>query len=138
MNTLVRVLRSLAAIMVGYFLMVVLITLVQVSWFGWVSLQRSSLGVLLVAGGLTFVAAALGGFVAGVIAGKNPLAHGLIMSGVVVAETTTLIVKNRVEGPLWFDLTAAGSLIVGIMLGAMLDGFRRGLWRRPGLSSTGA
>jgi len=124
MSTIVRVLRSMAAVVGGYFVMVVLITLVQETWLGGVSWQRSSPGVLFVAGTFTFLAAVVGGLVAGLVAGRSALAHGLLMCGIALIETTVLILTGRVEGPLWFDLMAAGSLLVGILLGALLHRFR--------------
>jgi hypothetical protein len=42
------------------------------------------------------------------------------MSGLVVLETTALLATGRVSGPLWFDILAAVSLIVAILVGAEL------------------
>jgi len=40
------------------------------------------------------------------------------MCGLVVLETTYMTLSKRLDGPLWFDMMAAGSLLVGILLGA--------------------
>ena len=48
-----NLLRTIAGVAAGYAIMVVLITLVQETWFGGVELRESSLGVLLTAGLLT-------------------------------------------------------------------------------------
>ena len=128
-----RFLRTAAGIVIGYAVMVVLITLVQETWFGGVSLGESSVPVLVAAGLLTSVAAALGAVAATVIAGSSGRIAAVAMACVVVVETTALVVTGRVSGPLWFDLLAAGSLIVSILLGAEL-------WRRIAgrLRSSGA
>ncbi len=132
MSAFSRAIRSLAAVVGGYFAMVVLITLVQETWLGGVSWQRSSPGVLLAAGTFTFLAAVVGGFVAAVVAGRSPLTHGLLMCAVATIETTVLISTGRVEGPVWFDLAAAGSLMVGILLGTQLRRFRHELLQAVG------
>ena len=98
--------------------MVVGITLVQDVWFGGVSYDTSSFSVLFVAGVFTFLSAASGGVLATLVAGKARRIAAVVMSGLVVAETTVLISTGDVAGPLWFDLLASGSLIVGILLGA--------------------
>jgi hypothetical protein len=100
--------------------MVILITLVQEKWFGGVSYHKSSRPVLFVAGLLTFVSAVMGGLVAAWISGNYFLVPGIVMSLAIVTETTFLIRKGKVDGPLWFDISAAGSLIVGILLGVYL------------------
>lgn len=125
MTRLLRGLRSVAAVLVGYVTMVVLITLVQESWFGGVSLQKSSPGVLVAAGAGTFLAAVIGGAVAGLIARAHPQLHALAMCVLVCVETTYLVLTGRVGGPLWFDMMAAASLVVGIMAGATLYALRR-------------
>ena len=126
MNTFLRIVRSVAAIFVGYFVMGMLITLVQETWLGGVSYHTSSLSVLAVAGFFTFLSAVAGGVVAGLIAGRRPLLHGLVMCLLVVAETTWLVRTGRADGPLWFDAMAAASLMVGMLLGALLSVWRPG------------
>lgn len=112
------VLRTAAGLVVGYALMVILITLVQETWLGGVAYGKSSAGVLVLAGGLTCVAAMIGSLAATLIARPTGRAAAVAMSCVVVLETTVLILRGRVNGPLWFDLMAAGSLIVSVLLAA--------------------
>lgn len=114
---MLKVIRGILAVVAGYAVMVVLITLVQENWLGGVAFGRSSLRVLLLAGAGTFLAAMIGGVIAAAISGWHRIAP-LVMCAVVVVETTTLVVTGRIAGPLWFDLSAAASLLVGIMLGA--------------------
>jgi hypothetical protein len=59
-----RVLRTAIAIVVGYAVMVILITLVQEAWFGGVDYYESSRDELAVAGFFTFLSAVAGGFFA--------------------------------------------------------------------------
>lgn len=115
-----RVLRTVLGVVIGYALMVVLITLVQEVWFGGVGFHDSSLLELALAGVLTFVCAMAGGATATIVAGTSARNPGFAMSIIVVIETTALVITGRLGGPLWFDLAASASLIVGILLGAEL------------------
>ncbi len=115
-----RVLRTILAIVVGYAVMVILITLVQETWLGGVSYRESPRSVLALAGFFTFLSAGIGGLVAAWIGGRQYLAHGLAVAAGVVVETTVLLSTGGLSGPLWFDLLAALSLIIGILLGAVL------------------
>ena len=114
------VLRTVVGVVCGYFLMVVLITLVQEVWFGGVGWGKTPFAQLTVAGFFTCVAAALGAVAAAAIARPRGRLAATIMSFLVVLETTFLMVTGKLGGPLWFDVLAAGSLIVAILLGAEL------------------
>lgn len=116
---MLKVIRGILAVVAGYAVMVVLITLVQVTWLGGVTFGESSLRVLLLAGVGTFLAAMIGGVIASAISGWRRIAP-LVMCAVVIVETTTLVATGRIGGPLWFDLSGAASLLVGILLGAEL------------------
>lgn len=120
MTTWLRVGRSVSAVLVGYLLMGGLITLVQETWFGGVSYTKSTTGVLVTAGFFTFLAAVVGGYAAGWIAGRGAMLHGLAMSCIVVVESSWLIGSGRTWDPVWFDVTAGSSLIAGILLGSWL------------------
>ena len=120
MSAFWTILQVLLGTVLGYVLMVILITLVQEKWFGGVSYYESSKPVLFVAGALTFASAIAGGLVAAWISGGYFLIPGIVMSLAVATETTVLIRRGKVEGPLWFDVSAAASLIVGILFGVYL------------------
>jgi hypothetical protein len=125
------IIRTAIGVVLGYAMMVVLITLVQEVWFGGIGWGKSSLAVLVTAGFFTALAAALGAVVAMALAGASGRIPAMIMSGLVVMETTALIATGRAGGPLWFDVVAATSLIVAILAGTEL--FLR-LRRPPGKS----
>jgi hypothetical protein len=115
-----RILRTLLGLICGYGLMIVLITLVQETWFGGVGWHETPLAKLALAGFLTCVAAAVGAVAATAIAWHTGRIAAAIMACLIVVETTALIVTGRTSGPLWFDAVAASSLIVAILLGAEL------------------
>lgn len=118
MNHLWAVLRGVVGGFGGYAAMGGLITLVQENWLGGVSYHTSSLTVLAVGGFFAFLSAVAGGFIASLIAPHRPAWVGIAMCALAVAETTWLIRAGRTDGPLWFDVAAAGSLLAGMMLGA--------------------
>jgi hypothetical protein len=113
-------LRTIAGVVLGYGSMVVLITLVQETWFGGVARGETPFATLLAAGLLTCVAALIGAVAATAIARPGGRAAAVIMCCLVAIETTVLVVTGRVGGPLWFDIAAAASLILAILLGAEL------------------
>jgi hypothetical protein len=115
----------LFGVVIGYGLMVLLITSVQEWIFHGVSYNKSSIAVLVIAGLGTFLSAVAGGWVAFRInSGKTRLSN-MIMSVMVVIETTWILLTFKADSPLWFDILAALSLIIGIMLSCNLVYLRR-------------
>ena len=55
------------------------------------------------------------------------------MAILIVVETTALTLKGTLDGPLWFDVLSAGSLIPAILLGGEL--FKR-LNHTPAVTAT--
>ena len=113
-----RVKVFLLAVVAGHATLILLITVVQEGIFGGVSYYTTPLPQLLVAGVLTTAGAVAGGAVAAWFFGKPYFPPALAMCGLIVLETTYMILSNRAEGPLWFDIMPAVSLLIGILLGA--------------------
>lgn len=109
---------TLLAVVAGYAVMVLLITLVQEVWFGGVAYGTTPTGRLAAAGLLTMVAAFIGAVVATVVIRRSTYLPALIMSCLVALETTALVVTGRVGGPLWFDILSALLLVLAILGGA--------------------
>jgi hypothetical protein len=131
---MIATLRIIAAVVVAHPAMAVGITLVQETWFGGVGFHESSKPELAIAGLLTFLCAAAAGAIAAAIAGSRGRVAATIMSVLIIAESTWLITSGRASGPLWFDVLAASSLIVGILGGA--EAVMR--WRRGSLGDSEA
>ncbi len=116
-----RVRRSvelLLAVLGGYATMFLLILAAQEGLFGGVSYRTTPLPQLLLAGVLTNIGAVAGGAVAARIYGKQWFLPALCLCGLVVLETSYMILSNKLDGPVWFDVLAAASLLVGLLLGA--------------------
>lgn len=120
-----HVVRSIVAVVAGYAAMVILITLVQETLFGGVGYHESGAVELAVAGLGTVLSAVAGGFLAGWIAGRREIEHTLVMCLLVVVETTALTLRGDLDGPWWFDLLAAASLLAGLLAGGALAARRR-------------
>ncbi len=121
MNTqLKKTILIIIATLVGYISMGLLITAVQEWTFKGVSYYKSSTIVLGVAGFGTFLSAVAGGWIAFRINSYKTRISNYIMCLLVVCETTWLITTKKPDNPIWFDVLAASSLIVGIILACHL------------------
>jgi hypothetical protein len=112
------------AVISGYVSMGFLITVVQEWIFGGVSYNKSSLIVLAVAGFGTFLSAILGGWLAYFINSYSTKLSNMIMCGMVIVETTWILNTFKADSPIWFDVLAALSLIIGILIPTQLNIFR--------------
>ena len=126
MNPVIRKwLVIIIATLIGYVLMGLLITSVQEWIFHGVSYNKSSNSVLIIAGAGTFLSAVLGGWVAFRINSKNTKISNVLMSMLVAIETVWLLKTYKADSPVWFDILAAFSLIIGIFLGCNLGFIKR-------------
>jgi hypothetical protein len=112
-----KAMRSIAAIVIGYAVMV------AGAWFGQESVfpgteYGSPVLEVLTVGVLTSVLAGMGGVVTAILAPSRPYLHLLPMAVLISIETVLLYVSGRVTGPLWFELLAGASLIAGTVIGA--------------------
>jgi hypothetical protein len=113
------VLRSLAAIFLGY------VTMVACAWFAQEGLfpgvkWGSPIGPLLALGFSTASLAGVGGAVTAMLAPRRPYLHLLPMTALITLETGYLYAKGVVHGPLWFEAMAGASIIAGTFIAAWL------------------
>lgn len=113
------------ATFIGYASMGLFITAVQEWIFNGVNYHKSSLTVLAIAGLGTFLSAVASGWIAFKINSARTRISNYIMCGLVIVETTWLINTHRADNPIWFEVLAATSLILGILVGCNLDYFRK-------------
>lgn len=110
--------RSAAAIVIGYVVMVMGTWFAQEGMFPNVEYGQSSWVSLCLLGFFASAGGGLGGLVTAMIAPRRPYFHLVPMAVLITVETTTLFVKGRLHGPLWFETMAGGSLILGTFVGA--------------------
>ena len=118
--------KTFLAVLVGEIALVLLTTLAQEVLFNGISYSESSQAELIFGGLATFIAAVLAGYIAALIGGlKNSWPH-LIISVLIIIEMSYLISNDLTKDPLWFDMLAGFSLILGVWIG---------LWFRFALKS---
>ena len=113
----VQTVRSIAAIIVGEVILYAGTWFVQERIFHHVTYSDSAV-TLFGAGLLTPVAAVVAGFAVALIAGTRPYLHLVPMCALIVAETAYLYSRGLVDGPIWFEVSAGLSLIIGALAGA--------------------
>lgn len=114
-----KIVRIILSVILGYLIMVALITVVQEGIFGGVSYYDSSLLVLGIAGAGTVLSGTIGAYIASWVANNARVPSG-IMAVLVMIETVYLLSTGILSGPLWFELLAGASLASGILLGGIL------------------
>ena len=111
------VFRIILATVFGEALLILLTTVAQEVLFDGISYSTSSDFDIYVGGLATFVAAVLAGVAASLIVkGQNHVPQ-LIITFLISAETTYLIVAGKTTDPIWADALAGLSLVVGVWLG---------------------
>ncbi|TXN37256.1 hypothetical protein FVB32_02925 [Flagellimonas hymeniacidonis] len=113
-------LKIALAVISGELLMVLLITLAQEIVVPGVKLGISSTSDIIIGGFGTLLSGTIAGFTATLIGGKTTTLPSILLSILVVLETSYLIFANKILNPVWFDVTAALSLIGAIWVGYYL------------------
>jgi hypothetical protein len=120
-----KIVRSVVAVIVGY----AIFALSAVSFFRLAGRdphapQDALFAASAVVFGIAF--AALGGFVAGMIAGRRPILHAGIVAGVLAAGALASLLSSPGEGAIWSQLAAAllmaPSALIGGIVKARLSG----------------
>lgn len=112
-----QIMRSLCAIVIGYFVFVIGAWVAQEAILGGVSYSDRIL-IIAVAGIITPLSAMSGAWITVAVARKRPFLHITPMCILITVETTYLYQTGKVDGPLWFEAMAGASLIVGAVIGA--------------------
>jgi hypothetical protein len=129
--TLLKILRSLASILLGYVVIVV-----------WTTVGFKPLGVIVhlqaplriqVAGALVAILSGLiGGVTAAFVAGRHPVRHAAGVLVFLFIDTAVVLSRGSTD-PLWFDLSGSATLMLATVSGGLLYQLvtrRRRLWVR--------
>ena len=112
--------RTLCAPIAGYATLVCGALVFQDALFGGVTHASTSTAIV-IGGGLTALACVVAGYVVAWIAPSRPALHMTPLVAWLCIETALLHLKAG--SPLWFDVMAGGSNVLGVVLGVWL-------WRR--------
>ena len=118
MQHLLRWSRSLAVVVIGYAVIVVLTTLVFREFDG-LEYHHSSAGKLILGGAFISAAGFVGGYVAAWLAGRAPFAHGSAVVIFLIVDTSVVISRGS-RDPLWFTLLSAFGLMAATVFGGLL------------------
>ena len=119
------------AIITGFASLTLLTIIAQEVIFDGISFTNSPLSTLLIGGGLSVLSAVFAGCIARLVYTPYKIIVPIIISLFIVADTTSIIVKNVSVDPAWFDLTAGVSLIIGVWVGYYYTQKMRQFFRRP-------
>src|ERR1700730_3347090 len=123
-KSILRTARSLAAVVLGYALIVALTTLAFTVWLGGVSSRHPSREVLALAALSALASGLAGGYAAARAAGRAPLLHAAGVVCLLITETTLLLLRRPGKDPLWYDLIGAATLMGACLLGGWLEAWR--------------
>ena len=115
-----RALLILIAVILGELVLVLGTTFAQEILVDGVHWETSGTSDLVLGGTATVLAAILSGIVAYATVRKRSAIPLVILSILVIAETTWLIVTGRTTNPLWFSITAGFSLVAGFWAGKVI------------------
>lgn len=115
-----RIIWIIIAIVLGELVLVLGTTFAQEILVDGVHWETSGTGDLLLGGSATILAAVFSGIVAYGIVRRRTVIPLIVLSILVLAETTWLITTGRTTNPLWFSVLAGLGLIGGFWLGKII------------------
>ena len=110
-------LRSVAAVVGGYLVVVAGTVLTFNGLVGQVTVNSNSRQMILGTIGAVFAGIA-GGVVAGVVAPRFPLGHAAAVLLFLALDTASVLAKGT--GPAWFDLAGSGILAISVLFGGWI------------------
>jgi len=112
-----KILLIILAIILGFASLTLFTAIAQEIIFDGISFTNSPLPTLIIGGGLSVLSAVLAGCIARLVYSPYKIIVPVIISLFIVADTTNLIVNDITVDPVWFDLAAGISLIIGVWFG---------------------
>lgn len=116
-----QVLRSVAAVVVGYLVIVAGTTLAFEVWLGGVGYYESPPQELLLASVAAVISGLAGGFVAAWLSNRRPLLHAVGVLAFLIADTTYVLAYGISKEPVWFSLLSALTLMVSTVVGGLIN-----------------
>ncbi len=114
-----KILRSIGAVLVGYMLFVVT-TLAFFKLTGQAPHQAAPPAIMLGSVALGIVAALLGGYAAGYLAGRRPFVHGLAVAAVLALGASASLISTLGHGAIWSQLCALLLMVPAAALGGLV------------------
>jgi hypothetical protein len=130
MSRMSRILRSIAAPIAGYAVIVPGTTLAFRYAHG-INLESPPLNLIGGTLGILF-AGLLGGYVAAWVGGRKPIAHATSVLIFLLVDSTTVLFFRRRRDPLWFGLVTALGLMAATVAGGVVKAWADSRRSRPG------
>ena len=116
--TPLKLFRSLASVLLGYFV-IVLCTIAGFKPLGGIVHLHAPLRIQLAGVLVAIVSGVLGGVTASVVAGRHPVRHSAAVLIFLFIDTAVVLSRGRTD-PVWFDLSGSATLMLATVSGGML------------------
>ncbi len=120
MHAIKPVLLGLASIILAYLIIVIFSVIFQDALFGGLTYPESPWHHLLIGGSGTVVGAVVGGYVMSLVTRGQYRIPAILIGIWILVEAVYLTTSGVSTSPLWFDVLAASSLVVGIWFGCII------------------
>ena len=117
-TTLLKLLRSLAGVLLGYFV-IVLCTIAGFKPLGGIVHLHAPLRIQVAGVLVAIVSGLLGGVTASFVAGRHPVRHAAAVLIFLIIDTAVVLSRGRTD-PVWFDLLGSATLMLATVSGGML------------------
>ena len=117
-TTLLKLLRSLAGVLLGYFV-IVLCTIAGFKPLGGIVHLHAPLRIQVAGVLVAIVSGLLGGVTASFVAGRHPVRHTAAVLIFLIIDTAVVLSRSRTD-PVWFDLLGSATLMLATVSGGML------------------
>jgi hypothetical protein len=117
-TTLLKLLRSLAGVLLGYFV-IVFCTIAGFKPLGGIVHLHAPLRIQVAGVLVAIVSGLLGGVTASFVAGRHPVRHAAAVLIFLIIDTAIVLSRSRTD-PVWFDLLGSATLMLATVSGGML------------------
>ena len=117
-TTLLKLLRSLAGVLLGYFV-IVFCTIAGFKPLGGIVHLHAPLRIQVAGVLVAIVSGLLGGVTASFVAGRHPVRHAAAVLIFLIIDTAIVLSRSRTD-PMWFDLLGSATLMLATVSGGML------------------
>jgi hypothetical protein len=115
---LLKLLRSIAGVLLGYFV-IVLCTIAGFKPLGGIVHLHAPLRIQVAGVLVAIVSGLLGGVTASFVAGRHPVRHAAAVLIFLIIDTAVVLSRSRTD-PVWFDLLGSATLMLATVSGGML------------------